>query len=117
MPLNGAENRAERIGQAETRKPFGGNSAQFRNDLFKHREARLLAGLHGLCKVNAMETAVKKLFEIMPFLFGIGFIAPLIAQTMAANDLSAPFDVSPITLGLAIGGTWGLIANIRGRWL
>lgn len=64
-----------------------------------------------------METAVKKLFEIMPFLFGIGFIAPLIAQIMVSQGLSAPFDLSPIALGLAIGGTWGLIANIRGRWL
>lgn len=64
-----------------------------------------------------MEVAVKKLFEIMPFLFGIGFIAPLIAQIMLAADIRAPLEMSPITLGLAIGGVWGLIANIRGRWL
>ena len=33
-----------------------------------------------------MELALKKLFYVMPFLFGIGFIAPLIAQTMAYWD-------------------------------
>ena len=64
-----------------------------------------------------METAVKKLFEVMPFLFGIGFIAPLIAQVMASAQIAAPFGMSRIAFGLAIGGTWGLIANIRGRWL
>lgn len=64
-----------------------------------------------------MEVAIKKLFEIMPFLFGIGFIAPLVAQMMIAAHISAPLDMSPLTLGLALGGTWGLVANIRGRWL
>lgn len=64
-----------------------------------------------------MEIAIKKLFEVMPFLFGIGFIAPLIAQTVIAADVATPLDASPLVLGLAIGGSWGLIANIRGRWL
>jgi hypothetical protein len=64
-----------------------------------------------------MEVAIKKLFEIMPFLFGIGFIAPVIAQTMTEAGIAAPFGLSPIAFGLAIGGAWGLVANIRGRWL
>lgn len=81
------------------------------------RKPQLLAGFGGLCEVNVMETAVKKLFEIMPFLFGIGFVAPLIAQIVVAADVKAPLDMSPLALGLAIGGVWGLVANIRGRWL
>jgi len=64
-----------------------------------------------------MDVALKKLMAIMPFLFGIGFIAPLIAQLLPGLGLAAPFELSPIALGLAIGGAWGLIANIRGRWL
>lgn len=64
-----------------------------------------------------MQTAVQKLFAIMPFLFGIGFIAPLIAELMEAGDVSAPLGLSPIATGLAIGGAWGLYANIRGRWI
>lgn len=64
-----------------------------------------------------MDVALRKLMAIMPFLFGIGFIAPLVAQLMARFGLAAPYDISPIALGLGIGGLWGLIANIRGRWL
>ena len=64
-----------------------------------------------------MEIALRKLFYWMPFLFGIGFIAPLIAQTMAYWDIPAPFDMSRIWFGLAIGAPWGLYAVLRGRWL
>lgn len=64
-----------------------------------------------------METALKKLFLWMPFLFGIGFIAPLIAQTMVWGDLAAPFGISRIAFGLLIGAPWGLYAVWRGRWI
>jgi len=64
-----------------------------------------------------MELALKKLFYLMPFLFGIGFIAPLIAQTMAYWDISAPLGISRIAFGLLIGAPWGLYAMLRGRWI
>jgi hypothetical protein len=64
-----------------------------------------------------MELALKKLFYVMPLLFGIGFIAPLIAQTMAYWDIATPFGMSRIALGLLIGAPWGLYAMLRGRWL
>lgn len=64
-----------------------------------------------------MQAAVQKLLAIMPLLFGIGFIAPLVAQIMETWDIAAPFGTSRIGFGLAIGGVWGLYANIRGRWL
>ncbi len=64
-----------------------------------------------------MEAGVKRLFAVMPLLFGIGFIAPLLAQIMAAWSIDPPLGVSRIAAGLAIGGAWGLVANIRGRWL
>jgi hypothetical protein len=64
-----------------------------------------------------METALKRLFSVMPFLFGIGFIAPLIAQTMAYWDIPAPFGISRIVFGLLIGAPWGLYATLRGRWI
>jgi hypothetical protein len=60
---------------------------------------------------------IKKLLLWMPFLFGIGFIAPLTAQTMAYWDIAAPFGMSRIAFGLVFGGAWGLYANIRGRWI
>jgi hypothetical protein len=53
----------------------------------------------------------------MPFIFGIGFIAPLIAQTMAYWHWEAPFGLSRIAFGLLIGAPWGVYAVLRGRWL
>lgn len=63
-----------------------------------------------------MQTAVQTLFRWMPLLFGIGFIAPLVAQTMAYWDIDAPFGLSRIAFGLLIGAPWGLYAVLRGRW-
>ena len=64
-----------------------------------------------------MEIALKRLFYWMPFLFGIGFIAPLIAQTMAYWDVAAPLGMDRIAFGLLIGAPWGLYAVWRGRWI
>jgi hypothetical protein len=64
-----------------------------------------------------MQAAVQQLFKWMPFIFGIGFIAPLIAQTMADWEIAAPFGISRIALGLVIGAPWGLYAVLRGRWI
>jgi hypothetical protein len=64
-----------------------------------------------------MQGAVKQLFYWMPFLFGIGFIAPLIAQSLAWWDLPAPWGMSAIGFGLLIGAPWGLYATLRGRWV
>lgn len=64
-----------------------------------------------------MQAAVKELFHWMPFLFGIGFIAPLVAQLMLRFDIAAPLGLSPIMVGLLIGAPWGLVTVMRGRWL
>ena len=64
-----------------------------------------------------MQAAIRQLLHWMPFLFGIGFIAPLVAQTMAVWDIDAPFGMSGIAFGLLIGAPWGLYAVLRGRWV
>ena len=64
-----------------------------------------------------MGVAIKQLFHWLPFIFGIGFIAPLIAQSMAYWNIDAPFGLSRIGFGLAIGAPWGLYAVLRGRWV
>ncbi len=64
-----------------------------------------------------MQSAVKQLFYWMPFLFGIGFIAPLIAQSLAYWGLPAPWGMSGIGFGLLIGAPWGFYATLRGRWV
>ncbi|CAN7428210.1 hypothetical protein [Caulobacter sp. LjRoot300] len=53
----------------------------------------------------------------MPSIFGIGFVAPLIAQLLARVVPGAAQAQWPLVAGLAIGGSWGAIANLRGRWL
>lgn len=64
-----------------------------------------------------MQVALQKFFAIMPFLFGIGFIAPVIAQVMTVAGWEAPFGMERIVFGLVIGASWGLYATIRGRWI
>ncbi len=64
-----------------------------------------------------MSGTLRQLFAIMPFLFGIGFIAPLIAQLLAASGVEDVWGINPLAIGLAIGGAWGLYANIKGRWI
>jgi hypothetical protein len=64
-----------------------------------------------------MQVAIQRFFGLMPLFFGIGFIAPLIAQSMAALHIAAPFGLSPVVFGLAVGTPWGLYATVRGRWL
>lgn len=64
-----------------------------------------------------MALVLRKILLIMPFLFGIGFIAPLTAQIMAAWNIDAPFGMTPVAFGLLFGGSWGLLTQIRGRWL
>ncbi len=64
-----------------------------------------------------MQGALTRLFSVMPLIFGFGFVAPLIAQGMAAAGWDAPFGLERIVFGLIVGGTWGLYAQVRGRWL
>ncbi|HCX68540.1 hypothetical protein [Parvibaculum sp.] len=52
-----------------------------------------------------------------PVLFGIGFLAPLIAQSMEALHIAPPFGLPSIATGLAIGTLAGLIAKYRGSWV
>jgi hypothetical protein len=57
------------------------------------------------------------LFQGMSFLFGIGFVAPLIAQLLERMVPGAAQAQWPLVAGLAIGGSWGAAANLRGRWI
>ena len=52
-----------------------------------------------------------------PMLFGVGFIAPLIAQSLEALSLSAPLGLSNIVFGLAVGSSMGLVATVRESWV
>ena len=64
-----------------------------------------------------MDTAVARLMKVMPFLFGIGFIAPCIAQIVPGAARGLGLAMSPVAFGLLVGGSWGLVTTYRGRWL
>ena len=57
------------------------------------------------------------LFKIMPLLFGLGFLGPLIAQVLALAGWALPWGIAPLVVGMAIGGIWGGVATLTGRWL
>ena len=64
-----------------------------------------------------MITVIKTIFYFGPLIFGLGFIAPLSAQIIAAAGWTLPFGLTPLIAGLMIGGGLGLIAQIRGTWV
>lgn len=56
-------------------------------------------------------------FALGPLLFGIGFLAPLIATLCNSFGISSPLGLLPIAFGLIIGAGLGLLAIIRKTWL
>lgn len=62
-----------------------------------------------------MEAALNIFVRSLPFLFGIGFLAPVIAQGLDAAGWLEPGH--RLAVGLLVGGGWGLLASITGRWL
>lgn len=64
---------------------------------------------------------LKKLIELIfkygAFIFGLGFMAPLIAQVIVRLGLELPMGLNPLLLGLVLGGGLGLIAQVRGSWI
>ena len=50
-----------------------------------------------------------------PLVFGIAFLAPLIAQSLVALGV-ATADINPLWVGIIVGGGLGLAAQIRGSW-
>lgn len=64
-----------------------------------------------------MRQTLKGIFFIMPFLFGIGFIAPVTAELMGRFAIDAPMHLTRVEAGLLLGGLWGLYATIKGSWL
>lgn len=52
-----------------------------------------------------------------PVFFGVGFVAPLVAQLLDAGGLTAPFGVGNGAFGIAVGISAGLLAKRRGSWV
>lgn len=56
-------------------------------------------------------------FGLGPILFGIGFLAPLIAATLDLAEISGLAGLSPIQFGLVVGIVLGAVARRRKTWL
>ena len=65
----------------------------------------------------SVATILKRAGGYGPILFGVAFIAPLIAQSLEAAGIPAPFGQSPIVVGLVIGAAMGTVAKLRGSWI
>ena len=64
-----------------------------------------------------MEQLLKLVATLLPLIFAFAFLAPVISQGMQALEITAPFGLSTLTLGLIVGGAWGLFAQLTGRWV
>ncbi|MEO1553423.1 MAG: hypothetical protein AAFR82_05765 [Pseudomonadota bacterium] len=64
-----------------------------------------------------MVQIIKAIFYLGPLIFGIGFLAPLVSQTIQAVGWAPPFGLTPLMIGLVVGGLLGGIAQYRGRWI
>ena len=52
-----------------------------------------------------------------PVLFALGFLAPLVAQTLDAMDAPELLGLSHLQFGLASMILFGLVAKKRGSWV
>lgn len=57
------------------------------------------------------------LFRFGPLWFGIGFLAPVLSGLMQAFNIIPPLGLSPMIVGLFVGGILGMIATVRKTWL
>jgi hypothetical protein len=60
---------------------------------------------------------LKGLFAWGPVWFGLGFVAPVLAQSLDAAALDAPLGLSSLQFGLVVGLGLGFVARWRGRWV
>lgn len=54
-------------------------------------------------------------FVFSPVVFGLGFLAPLVAQTLTRLDVS--MGIENLYVGLFVGLALGLMAQFRGSWI
>lgn len=57
------------------------------------------------------------LMRLGPILFGLGFVAPVLAAIFVGLGWTAPMGLPSIYLGLLVGGVLGGIAWWRSRWI
>ena len=58
-----------------------------------------------------------RFLDFMPLIFAFGFLVPVIAQGIEYLGWAQPLGTSSLVIALLGGGGWGLVAQIRGRWI
>jgi len=64
-----------------------------------------------------MQKLIRAVFFFGPLIFGFGFLAPLIAQSLIFFGYAEFAGLPALQWGLLIGGLYGLLAQLTGRWL
>ena len=64
-----------------------------------------------------MQAVISKIFEFGPLVFAVGFLVPLMSQLIQAAGWTPPFGLTPLQTGFILGGAFGLLAQVRGRWV
>ena len=64
-----------------------------------------------------MERALKLVVAALPLIFAFAFLVPVIDQGMRAMGFAAPFGLTTLTFALIVGGLWGVVAQLTGRWV
>ncbi len=67
--------------------------------------------------MQIVEGIIKNILHFMPVFFGFAFFGPLFAQVMDRLEWHAPLELSTLAFGMIIGGSWGVLAFIRGSWI
>jgi hypothetical protein len=63
----------------------------------------------------SMASIMAAIAKLLPLIFAVGFLAPVISQSLTAIGWNVPFGTIAFGLIIAIG--WGLIAQFKGRWI
>jgi hypothetical protein len=64
-----------------------------------------------------MERLLGLLVKFLPLLFAFGFLVPVIRQIVIVTGFTPPLGLSALGFALLVGGSWGVVAQIWGRWL
>lgn len=64
-----------------------------------------------------MEKILGLMLKFLPLIFAFGFLVPVVMQGTQALGWTPPFGLSALTFAVIIAGSWGLIAQVTGRWI
>jgi hypothetical protein len=64
-----------------------------------------------------MEKVMRLILKFLPLIFAFGFLVPVIVQGTIALGWKPPLGLSALAFAIIVGGTWGGLAQLKGRWI